>query len=146
MPLPSLNADGDLPPGIHRATMEEVMACFDGQNSARKRCTRNLRHIFELAKATRHLERMIVFGSYVSAKAAPNDVDVILIMSDAFSPTAVDSESRLLFDHAVSQYRFGASVFWITPAITLGETLESFVSHWQRKRDGELRGIVEIIS
>jgi Family of unknown function (DUF6932) len=146
MPLPDFNANGDLPPGIHRATMEEVATRFGGPGTARRRCTINLRHIFNLARATRQFERMIVFGSYVSAKSSPNDVDVILVMNDTFNPLAVAGESRRLFDHAVAQSRFGASVFWITEEITLGEPVDVFVSHWQRKRGGGLRGIVEIVS
>jgi len=98
-----------------------------------------------LAKATGQLDRFIVFGSYVSDKAVPNDVDVILVMSDTFEPANAPIESRGLFDHAVAQSRFGASVFWITPSIALGEPMNVFVAHWQRKRDGSLRGILEIV-
>jgi hypothetical protein len=146
MPLPEFNAHGDLPPGVHRATMEEVVARFGGPGMARQRCTTNLRHIFYLARATRQFERMIVFGSYVSDKPSPNDVDVILVMSTAFNPLVVAGESRRLFDHAVAQSRFGASIFWITEEITLGEPVDVFLSHWQRKRGGGSRGIVEIVS
>jgi hypothetical protein len=53
-----------------------------------------------------------VFGSYVTAKADPNDVDIILIMDDNFRLEACPVESRGLFDHAVAQARYGASVFW----------------------------------
>ena len=105
MPLPDFNADGDLPPGIHHATMDEVIDRFGGSGAARWRCTRSLQHIHDLAKATGQLERFIIFGSYVSNKSAPNDVDVILLMSDAFDPAIVPIESRRLFDHAVAQSR-----------------------------------------
>jgi len=146
MPLPAFNADGDLPPGIHRATMEEVADRFGRPGPARQRCTVSLRHILDLARATGQFERMIVFGSYVSEKPSPNDVDVILVMSDVFNPLKVAGESKRLFDHSVAQSRFGASIFWITPSITLGEPVDEFVLHWQRKRGGGLRGIVEIVS
>jgi hypothetical protein len=146
MPLPDFNADGDLPPGIHHATMDEVVARFGGPGAARRRCTRNLRHVFNLARTTAQFQRMIVFGSYVTAKASPNDVDVILILSNSFNPLTVAGEARRIFDHAIAQSRFGASIFWVTEEITLGEPMDDFVSHWQRKRDGGRRGIVEIVS
>jgi len=145
MPLPAFNAAGDLPPGVHRATIEEVVARFSSHDASRRKCTANLLHILDLAKATSQLDRLIVFGSYVSEKASPNDVDIILVMREGFDPTAIPIESRRLFDHAVAQWRFGASVFWLTPSIALGEPVEEFISHWQRKRDGTLRGIVEMI-
>jgi len=37
-----------------------------------------------VAAATGHLARFVVFGSFVTDKAAANDVDVFLIMDDAF--------------------------------------------------------------
>ena len=145
MPLPNFNEVGDLPPGVYRATIDEVLARCGGSSDARQRCTRNLRHIYDLARRTGHLQRLVVFGSYVTDKVAPNDIDVILVMSDQFHPNDVPSELRGLFDHAVAQARFGASVFWIKPSIVLGEPLEYFIAHWQHKRDGSLRGIVEIV-
>src|SRR5437016_3485004 len=111
MALPPFNADGDLPPGLYRATMEEVAARFGGQNAARKQCTTSLRRILDLARDTGQFERMIVFGSYISEKPSPNDVDIILVMSDAFNPSTITGESRRLFDHAVAQTWFGASIF-----------------------------------
>ena len=146
MPLPEFNADGDLPPAIHRATMDEVAARFGGPSLARRRCTANLRRVLELANGTGQLERLIVFGSCVTDKEAPNDVDVILlVMNDTFHPDEAPIEAVGLFVHWIAQIRFGASVFWIKPTMALGEPLDEFIGHWQRKRDGSLRGIVEVI-
>jgi len=35
--------------------------------------------------ASGHLARFIVFGSFVTAKPAPNDVDIFLLMEDSFA-------------------------------------------------------------
>jgi hypothetical protein len=43
---------------------------------------RRLEHIYALAKASEHLARFIVFGSFVTAKPAPNGVDIFLLMED----------------------------------------------------------------
>jgi len=53
--------------------------------------------------------------------------------------------SKGLFDHAVAQARYGASIFWVRPELLIGESLEDFVAYWQIKRDGSRRGIVEVI-
>jgi len=45
---------------------------------------RRLERIYALAKASGHMARFIVFSSFVTAKAAPNDVDIFLLMSDSF--------------------------------------------------------------
>ena len=57
---------------------------------------------------------------------------------------AFDREARLVFDHAAAQNLLGASVFWIRRAAALGGE-QAMVKHWQIKRDGGKRGIVEII-
>ena len=47
-----------------------------------------LEHIYALAKASRHLARFIVLGSFVTTKPAPNDVsndvDIFLLVEDSF--------------------------------------------------------------
>lgn len=124
----------------------EFLERFRGVSDQRRRCTRNVEHIYELAAATKHLHRFVVFGSYVTDKAEPNDVDVILVMDDDFRSTDAPVEVRGLFDHATAQARHGASVFWIKPSVLIGgDTEDEFIRHWQVKRDHSSRGIVEIV-
>jgi len=91
------------------------------------------------------MSRFVVFGSFVTAKEEPNDVDVFLLMEGSFDVSQLTGEAYLLFsDHAVAQAHFGASVFWIRRLAALdGE--HKALEDWQVKRDGGQRGIVEII-
>ena len=43
-----------------------------------------------------------------------------------------------------AQARFGASIFWMRPALLIGETAEQFIVYWQIKRGGGQRGIVDV--
>lgn len=146
MPLPPFSETGDLPLGVHHATLDEVIGRFRAGSSQREDCTRRLTHVFDLASRTDCLERFIVFGSYVTAKPEPNDVDMILVMVDSFRLETCPIESLGLFDHAVAQVRYGASIFWVRPQLLLGESVDEFIAYWQTKRDGSKRGIVEVIS
>ena len=143
--MPDFNAGGELPSGVHRASWNEILRRFGGGVGQRDICTRHLTHVYELAKRTGCLSRFVIFGSYVTAKMEPNDVDVVLIMDDAFRLENCPMESRGLFDHAVAQARCGASVFWMRPALLIGETVEQFIVYWQIKRGGGQRGIVDVI-
>ena len=82
----------------------------------------------------------------MTAKPDPNDVDIILVMDDNFRLEACPMELRGLFDHAVAQARYGASVFWTRPSILIGETVDEFLAYWQVKRDKSRRGIVEVVA
>jgi len=103
-----------------------------------------LERIYNVARATSHLTRCVVFGSFVTAKPAPNDVDVFLLMEDTFDVTQLTGEARLLFDHAMAQTRFGASVFWLRRLAVL-DNEQTTLAHRQITREGYDRGIVEII-
>jgi hypothetical protein len=87
----------------------------------------------------------VVFGSFVTDKFEPNDVDVFLLMVDTFEASRLIGDSRLLFDHAAAQDHFGASVFWLRRFAALPSE-QVAVEDWQVKRGGGRRGIVEIIS
>lgn len=132
MPLPDLNELGDLPEGVHQATLDEVAARFGSGSPRREAVTARLRRIYELAVRTGGLDRVIIFGSYITAKLEPNDVDVVLVMRDEFDPTGCSPEAAALFDHGRAAAEFGASVFWLRPSMLLGESCSTSSSHTGR--------------
>ena len=143
--LPPSNEMGDLPPGVHLAILDEIIDSFGYGSEQRQLVTRRLLHIHTLAARTGYLDRMIIFGSYVTDKASPNDVDIILVMKDDFRLENCSIEAKGLFDHSTAQARYGASIFWVRPGLLIRETIENFISYWQIKRDGSKRGIVEVM-
>jgi hypothetical protein len=70
--------------------------------------------------------------------------DMCATVSKFQSARIGDEESQKLFDHPRAAETFGASVFWIRPALLVLETLEEFIGHWQMTRDQTRRGIVEV--
>jgi predicted nucleotidyltransferase len=142
--LPAFNEDGDLPPGVHGATLSEVLAHF-GQGSV-QRCAvaDRLTRLYQLAAATGQVTRFVVFGSFVTAKAESNDIDIILLMKDTFDLAAVMGEAALMFQHLEAQARFGASVFWTRCFGAMGGE-QAMIAYWQVRRQGGQRGIVEIL-
>jgi len=76
MPLPSLNCEGELPEGVHHATMDEVLTQFGDSTPQRQAVTARLRRIYQFASATGKLICLVIFGSYVTARPHPNDIDV----------------------------------------------------------------------
>jgi hypothetical protein len=124
--------------------LRETLDRFGDQTPERRVLGLRLERIWRLAMGTGHLARLVVFGSFVSAKPRPNDVDVFLLMEDTFNAEQLGGEALLLFEHATAQAHFGASVFWLRRAAALGGE-EAAIEHWQRKRDGSRRGVIEIV-
>lgn len=138
--LPPLNEHGDLPPGVHIADWKEIEQHFGTGSEARVRAFATLKRLHELALRTSALSNFYVFGSFVSAAPEPRDVDVVLVMSRDFRLEDCPWESRALFSHAAAEARYGATVFWLREGAMPNELLRA----WQLRRDGMLRGILEV--
>jgi hypothetical protein len=140
---PPLNDADDLPPGIHSATLAEVIERFGTSSPRRALIARRLARIYSLVQSTGGLARFIIFGSFITAKPEPNDVDIFLLMNDDFDVSKVTGEAAILFDHLAAQNYEGASIFWLRRAGALGGE-QAAIDDWQIKRNGTRRGIVEV--
>ena len=102
-----------------------------------------LERIYGMARESGHLKRFVVFGSFVTTKPEPNDVDIFMIMDDDFDVTKVNSLDTVLFDHPSAQSHLGASVFWLRGCAALGGE-QAAIEDWMLTREGRNRGILEI--
>jgi len=74
MPLPDFNEAGELPPGEHEATLDEIEQRFGRANARRRRLMDGLRRAAaNLADAK--VRKIWVDGSFITNKATPNDID-----------------------------------------------------------------------
>ena len=145
MEWPEFNEHGNLPSGIHPATLKDVLAQFGRSSLARAIIARRLERIYRLAAGTGSVARFIVFGSFVTAKEEPNDVDVFMLMEDNFDVDGLTGEARIVFEPLKAQNYEGASVFWLRRSAVFGGE-QSAIETWQRTRERTMRGIVEIVS
>ncbi len=141
---PEFDSNGDLPVGIHQATITEVSQHFGTGTLQRRIVARRLEKIYNLARSTEQLARFVVFGSFITAKPDPNDVDIFMLMKDSFDSKEVTGKAAIVFDHAAAQSAEGASVFWIRRMAAIGGE-QAALEYWQIKRDKTKRGIVEVI-
>jgi hypothetical protein len=146
MALPAFNPRGDLPEGVHQAGLGEVVARFGAGTEQRQSLSVALERVHTIAQRTGQLARFVIFGSFVTTKEEPNDVDVVLVMHDDFDVAACEGETAVVFDHRRVVDEMGVNVFWTRPAMLFRDTLDEFIRHWQIKRDGTRRGIVEVTS
>jgi hypothetical protein len=144
MPVPEFNSNGDLPEGVHCSTIKEVVARFGSATIQRQQVTGRLLEIYQLVQATGKLDRFIIYGSYVTAKPDPNDVDIFLVMAEEFNVDELADTPRVVFSHIRAQQELGASVFWVNRATSFA-SIEDLITGWQTKRDLTRRGIVEVV-
>ncbi len=141
---PRFNKNGDLPRGIHKASLSDVIEHFGKGNFQRAILAQRLDRIYDLAVRTGQMARFIIFGSFVTDKPNPQDLDIFLLMEDTFDIRQVAGEARIIFNHMAAQNYEGASIFWLRRMAAL-EGEDAAIEHWQIKRDGKKRGIVEVL-
>jgi hypothetical protein len=79
MPLPVLRADGTLPPGIHRATLDEVFAAFPAVTPRRQALNDALGQCVATVKRRGLADDMGLDGSYTTSNPTPSDVDLVAL-------------------------------------------------------------------
>ena len=142
---PEFDNNGNLPVGIYQATLTEVLQHFGTGTVQRRLVGQRLERIYTLACGTGQVVKFAVFGSFVTAKPDPEDVDIFMLMENSFDAHQVRGEAAIIFDHLTVQNGEGASVFWIRQLAAIGGEQEA-LEHWQTTRENTRCGIVEVIS
>jgi hypothetical protein len=94
VPLPPLTENGELPLGVHLGSLREVLDRFGVGSDQRKALALRHARVRRVAQATGHQMRFVIFGSFVTSKSEPNDVDVFLVMADACDASQLRGEAR----------------------------------------------------
>src|SRR5205823_452754 len=131
---PEFNEYGDLPVGIYQANLAEVVEHFGSETHQRRNVAQRLIRIYDLVYATGQVARFIIYGSFVTAKQTPNDVDIFLLMEDTFDKSQTSGETTAIFEHLTTENDIGASIFWMR-RLSILDSEQELIEHWQTKRD-----------
>jgi hypothetical protein len=138
--IPPFNEDGNLPPGVHWATWDELFDRF-AINDHRVRLLDGLAEALALL-ASADCETAYIDGSFVTGRPAPNDVDVVwetrgvdfLRLDPIFFACGPQRQEQVA--------RFGCELF--PSDIVEGSSGISFVEYFQRTADHRAKGIIAI--
>jgi hypothetical protein len=92
--IPDFDGNGYLPPGIHAATLDEISHRFGHEPELRRVQMESIRWMVGLARRAQ-VARIVINGSFVTAKWEPNDVDCVLLLGPSDQPD-LQAESDLL--------------------------------------------------
>jgi uncharacterized protein DUF6932 len=131
--IPALD-DRMLPEGIHSCTIEEVAGVFGRftRSDLRPRLTDALRRYIEDARRSGVATAVVVDGSYITAKAEPTDIDLVLVLRADFDLT---QELRPMEYNIQSKRRVRRSYgFDVLPAVDGSETYAKHIEFLSRIR------------
>jgi hypothetical protein len=97
MALPDLDSPGSLPPGLHAASLGETLRRFGIGSEARQRQAELLRQVVEAATLYPTIKRVLVWGSFVTAKPEPGDLDYSIVVSVLYQPLEIAEAHRRFF-------------------------------------------------
>jgi hypothetical protein len=139
--IPPFRADGYLPEGLYRASEAEVLFRFGTSTRRRRRLALRLRRWIELGRDVGG-RRLLIDGSFVTAKGEPNDIDAVLLLPHSFQgqvergiPSALEVEEMLLTRRPEELFAAEDETDWAEWVEFFGRT---------READGRRKGLVEV--
>jgi predicted nucleotidyltransferase len=124
------------------ASLDDLRLRFGTSTPRRQFLFRQLDIIIDQLRATRKLKQVFLFGSFVSGKASPNDVDLLVVMNAGFSTVQLGGKVLELFQHDVCRIRYHADLFWVTEAVDKAR-IDDLLEVFSRDRDGRAQSVIE---
>ncbi len=144
MSLAEMQMDGYLPPGIHAAPLAEVSGRFGTASASRRKWTELLLSVVSAATAYPTMKRVLVWGSFISDKPEPADLDYSVVVSVDHAKAEVADEHRPYFVPFEARKHFGIDAGYLIIRDYPLEYYMERVDFLCRRHDGRPRGIVEI--
>jgi hypothetical protein len=141
--IPDFTDEGLLPPGVHRATQEEFQqrfVIFD-RSDRRLRVYEGLKRLLKDARRSGIVRRLIVVGSYITAKAEPNDFDCIVVCDSTFFRQRLAPYQYNMISRQRCRRTYKGDVLSVADG---SAALQKNLEYFQRDRSGNAMGVVEI--
>ena len=139
--IPKFRSDGYLPEGLHFATEAQATFRFGTLNRRRRYLVLRMRRWVVIARQVGAI-RLLIDGSFVTAKDEPNDIDAVIWLPPDFEhqiekgiEAALELEDMLLTRHPEEIFAAEDETDW-----------DDWVAFFSRTRevDGRRKGLVEI--
>lgn len=144
--LPEFDIDGNLPPGIHHATLDEFEKRFSRFVVSDRRISLFARfnQLVAMARSSGIVNRLVVGGSFVTSTAEPNDIDVVIILSNDLDFEALTPSQFTVTDRRALR-RVLKTEALDTITVRNGTTqMDLVLEFFQSKRDNKQVGVVEV--
>jgi hypothetical protein len=139
--IPPFRPDGYLPEGLYLATEAEVTFRFGASSRRRRRLALRLRRWIQPGRQVRG-QRLLVDGSFVTAKANPNDLDAVILLPQNFEQQVAEGLEPALELEEMLLTRRPEEIFAAEDEHDWNEWVEFFSR--TREADGRRKGLVEI--
>ena len=144
MPLPELNSEGYSDPGIYLASLEEILQKFGTDSPAREQQGNLLRLIVERARNYSTIKRVLIWGSFVSAKLEPGDLDYSIVVNPRHQITSIAQADSRFFTPIDAKIYYGVDKGYLVLYEYPPEYYAEAILFFCQDREGWLHGILEV--
>jgi len=139
--IPPFRSDGYLPEGIYVCSETEVIFRFGSSSRRRRRLMLRLRRWIELGRQV-GAQRLLVDGSFVTAKEDPHDIDSVTLLPEDFTQQLARESAPALELEEMLLTRRPEEIFAAEDETDWEEWMEFFSQ--TREPDRRRQGLVEI--
>jgi hypothetical protein len=144
--LPEFDFDGDLPAGLHSATLVDLERRFGRFMISDRRVAlfEKFKQMVEMAKASGIVEKIIVGGSFVTAKPDPNDIDLVIVLSKDIDFDTLAPSQYVITDRDALRRVFRGGDLDVIVVRESTKRMQTAIEFFQTNRDNKEVGIVEV--
>lgn len=139
--IPKFRADDYLPKGLYLASEAEIIFRFGSSTRRRRRLALRLRRWIELTRLVGG-QRLLIDGSFVTAKAEPHDIDAVILLPPNFQHQVEQGNEVALELEDMVLTRRPEEIFAAEDKTDWNEWIEFFSR--TREADGRRKGLVEV--
>lgn len=116
MPIPDFNTNGILPAGFHDCDLSEIAAMFV-YNNKREKVWETLAEYLKQISLVPQVNVVYVDGSFVTNKALPGDVDLVLEFNSPQDFADAFTQQQHLFNHPIVKQIFNVDMYFAFPGM-----------------------------
>ena len=136
--LPDFDEHGNLPPGIYRVSINEIIERFGRPlYTVRRERAAHLKEFHDFISKV--AIGLYVDGSFITSKLAPSDVDLLVLLPDNFTFNSGTGLRLKSFQKAKSKNRL--DIFPMKQNED-HQRIENWIDNWRHDRNGNWRGII----
>ena len=137
--IPNFYDGKNLPEGLHQAPVQEVITHFGASARRTALCT-SLQNIIAAARSCQ-FRKVILFGSFVSSKNDPGDIDLFWTLPPDIDTDDLARACKDLINPQTSKALFGCDVFW---CFDDDDAITRMVGMWGFDREMQKKGLIMI--
>lgn len=144
--LPEFDIDGDLPPGIYQATLDELERRLSRFVVSDRRINlfARFKQLVAMARRSGIVERLVVGGSFVTSKPEPNDIDIVIVLPNDLDFDALTPSQNAVTNRSALRRDLKTGALDVTTVRSETSQMDLVLEFFQSTRDNKQVGVVEV--